>query len=237
MNRTLKAMAALMLMMVFAVGCNIHDKSSMISGSIEGHDYVDLGLPSGLLWATCNVGADNPEDYGDYFAWGETQPKDTYNWSTYQYANGTSWDDPQLTKYCNNPAYGYNDFTDNLTTLLPEDDVATANWGDGWHTPSMEQWEELEENTKSSWITRNGVNGQLFTSKKNGQTLFLPAAGCRSSNLNVAGSNGYGWSSSLNTDNPYDAWFFNFNSGYCGMGDNFRYYGFTVRPVCSSRQN
>lgn len=95
-------------------------------GGSEDHDYVDLGLPSGLLWATCNVGANAPEECGDYFAWGETQPKTTYNWSTYQYANGTSWDDPQLTKYCNKSSYGYNGFIDNLITLLPEDDAAAA---------------------------------------------------------------------------------------------------------------
>ena len=89
--------------------------------------YVDLGLPSGLLWATCNVGADNPEDYGDYFAWGETQPKDVvYYWSTYPYCNGSY---NTLTKYCNNSNYGYNGFTDDLTILLPEDDAATANSG------------------------------------------------------------------------------------------------------------
>ena len=90
---------------------------TMATLEVITHEYVDLGLPSGLLWATCNVGADTPEAYGDYFAWGETEPKNTYNLSTYQYANGT-FDDPQLTKYCNNPSYGYNGFTDNLTTLL-----------------------------------------------------------------------------------------------------------------------
>ena len=93
-------------------------------GSGDEHAYVDLGLPSGTLWATCNVGADTPEGYGDYFAWGETQPKDVYNWSNYQYCNGSH---DQLTKYCNNSSYGYNGFTDNLTTLQPGDDAATAN--------------------------------------------------------------------------------------------------------------
>ena len=83
-------------------------------GSGSYHDYVDLGLPSGILWATCNVGAFTPEDYGDYFAWGETQPKDMYNWSTYQYCNGSG---TTFTKYCSNSDYGYSGFTDNLTTL------------------------------------------------------------------------------------------------------------------------
>ena len=100
------------------------------------HEYVDLGLPSGLLWATCNVGADAPEDYGDYIAWGETTPKTTYNWSTYQYCMGSY---NTLTKYCNKTSFGYNGFTDNLTTLLPEDDAATANWGSGWRMPTEEE--------------------------------------------------------------------------------------------------
>ena len=99
------------------------------------HAYVDLGLPSGLLWATCNLGANNPEDYGDYFAWGETQPKDDFSWTNYQYCMGSF---NTLTKYCNNPDIGYNGFIDDLTTLLPEDDAATANWGDEWRMPPKE---------------------------------------------------------------------------------------------------
>ena len=205
-------------------------------GSVgDDHAYVDLGLPSGLLWATCNVGADNPEDYGDYFAWGETTTKSTYNWSTYQYCNGNY---NTLTKYCNNSSYGYNGFTDNLTTLLPEDDAASANWGSGWRMPTKEEFQELYNNTTVTWTTQNGVNGRLFTAS-NGNSLFLPAAGCRdTSSLLDAGSYGYYWSSSLYTDYPCYAWFFLFYSGNYGM-DNYRGrgYGFTVRPVCSSRQN
>ena len=209
------------------------------SGSANGHDYVDLGLPSGLLWATCNVGADNPEDYGDYFAWGETQPKEYYDWDTYQYANDTSWQDPQLTKYCTDANYGYNGFTDNLTNLLPEDDAATANWGNGWRTPSKTQWDELLENTTNKWTRQNGKKGRLFTSKMNGQTLFLPAAGYRSrSSLYYAGSRCYYWSSSLYSVDPDGAWYFYFNSGNYDMSNlGNRLCGFTVRPVCSSRQN
>ena len=203
-------------------------------GSGGDHAYVDLGLPSGLLWATCNVGADNPEDYGDYFAWGETQPKDTYNWSTYQYCNGSY---NTLTKYCNNSSYGYNGFTDDLTTLLPEDDAATANWGSDWRMPTEEEWQELYNNTTCTWTTQNGVNGRLFTAV-NGNSLFLPAAGYRyGSNLYTAGSWGYYWSSSLSTGGPYYAWYFNFNSGSYGMDLDDRNYGRSVRGVRSSRQN
>ena len=198
------------------------------NGSGDEHAYVDLGLPSGLLWATCNVGADNPEDYGDYFAWGETQPKDTYNWSTYQYCNGSY---NMLTKYCNNSSYGYNGFTDNMTTLLPEDDAATTNWGSGWRMPTYDNWVELYQNTTVTCTTQNGVNGRLFTAS-NGNSLFLPAAGCRyDSSLHEAGSGGLFWSSSLLTDNPSYAWDFLFYSDGYYVYYYSRCFGFTVRPV------
>jgi len=194
----------------------------------DSHAYVDLGLPSGLLWATCNVGADTPEGYGDYFAWGETTTKSTYNWSTYQYCNGSS---NTLTKYCSNASYGFEGFTDGLTTLLPEDDAATANWGNGWRMPTQEEWEELKNNTTVTWTQQNSVNGRLFTAS-NGNSLFLPAAGYRDDVLNFAGVWGYYWSSSLYTDSPSRAWYFGcFNSGYNPMGYNNRYDGLTVRPV------
>ena len=186
------------------------------------HGYVDLGLPSGLLWATCNVGADNPEDYGDYFAWGETQPKDTY-WSTYQYYDGSN-----MTKY---------NEMDGKTTLDAEDDAATVNWGSGWRMPTRAEFEELYYHTTVTLTQQNGVNGELFTAS-NGNSLFLPAAGCRDdSSLYDAGSDGHYWSSSLYTDFPYDAWYFRFYSDYYYMSDDSRYRGFTVRPVRSLRQN
>ena len=195
------------------------------------HEHVDLGLPSGTLWATCNVGASKPEDHGDYYAWGETQPKDTYNWNTYQYCMGS--DTTTMTKYCTNSSYGYNGFVDTLTELQPIDDPATANWGNGWYTPKKEQWDELYEHTNSEWTTRNGVEGWLFTSRRNGKRLFLPAAGYRKdSSLLDAGSYGSYWSSSLYTDNPYSAWILYFGSGYYIMSSSgYRYYGGSVRAV------
>ena len=206
----------------------------MVSTPNVAHEYVDLGLPSGLLWVTCNVGADNPEDYGDYFAWGETTTKSTYNWSTYQYCNGSN---TTLTKYCNNSYYGYNGFTDNLTTLLPEDDAATANWGDGWRMPTQAEFQELLDNTTVTWTTQNGVNGRLFTAS-NGNSLFLPAAGFRSdSSLYYAGGYGDYWSSSLYADNPNSAWKLFFYSDYYLMYNDYRSCGRSVRPVRSSGQN
>ena len=180
----------------------------------EGHinDYVDLGLPSGLLWATCNVGANVPEEYGDYFAWGETTPKDTYTEENYTYSE--------------NPA------------ILPSNhDAATANWGGGWRMPTVEEWEELYNNTTITLTTQNGVNGRLFTAA-NGNSLFLPAAGYRDGgSLGRTGGYGLFWSGSLYTDNPSSAWFFYFISNDFGMNGDHRYYGQSVRPVRSSGQN
>ena len=206
-----------------------------LGGGYSGdHDYVDLGLPSGLLWATCNVGATSPEEYGDYFAWGETQPKDIYDWSTYHYCMGSY---NMLTKYCNDSSCGYNGFTDNLTTLLPEDDAATANWGSGWRMPTKEELQELYNNTTVTWTTQNGVNGRLFTAS-NGNSLFLPAAGSRyCSSLNYAGSDGYYWSSSLNADSTSSAWGIDFISNYYSMYIGSRLSGHSVRPVRSALQN
>ena len=201
----------------------------------DNHAYVDLGLPSGLLWATCNVGADTPEEYGDYFAWGETQPKSTYDWSTYRYCDGSY---NTLTKYCNNSSYGYNGFIDNVTTLLLEDDAATANWGSDWRMPTQAEWQELLDNTSVTWTTQNGVKGRLFTAN-NGNSLFLPAAGYRhGNNLSHTGYYGDYWSSSLCSAGPNGAWYFYFKLGNYNMYYQFgRDGGFTVRPVCSSRQN
>ena len=203
----------------------------------EEHVYVDLGLPSGLLWATCNIGANSPEEYGDYFAWGETQPKDYYDWSTYHHSNGgTSWQNPNLTKYCNNSNYGYNGLTDNLTTLLHQDDAATANWGADWRMPTKEEFQELYNNTTIIWTQQNGVNGRLFTAS-NGNSLFLPAAGNRyNTSLSGVGSYGDYWSSSLSTDYyPYEAWYIGFNSNYCNVDFNGdRWCGQSVRAVCST---
>ena len=235
-----------MTAMLFTVGCKKDKIESNDgggsnggggNGTFNGHAYVDLGLPSGTLWATCNVGATTPEGYGDYFAWGETESKTTNNWITYKYANYTSCSGPQLTKYCNYSSFGYNGFTDTLTILLPEDDAATANWGDGWRMPTMDQWRELRDNTNVAWTTRNGVYGRLYTAN-NSNTLFLPAAGYYrfEGSLYDAGSCGAFWSSSLYAGNSYYAWVFYFDSDNCHLNHKIRYQGLSVRPVRSARQ-
>lgn len=213
------------------------NRSEKPTNSFNGHEYVDLGLPSGTLWATCNVGANKPEDYGDYFAWGEINTKSVYDWNTYKYTNG---DYNKLTKYCDRRGYGNNGFTDALIELQTSDDPATTNWGDGWNTPSKDQWDELLANTTCVWATCNGVGGMSFTSKQNGQTLFLPSAGYRGNSLlSFAGDDGYYWSSSLHSDYPDRAWFYKFDwTGDCEYGSRMcadaRGYGQSVRPV---RQN
>ena len=192
------------------------------------HEYVDLGLS--VKWATCNVGANKPEEYGDYFAWGETEPKDYYDWSTYKWCNGS---DNTQTKYCTDSYYGT---VDNKTQLELSDDAARANWGGSWRMPTTEEQQELINNCTWTWTTQNGVNGYKVTSKKNGNSIFLPAAGCRNgSSLDNAGSYGlYGlyWSSSLDTGDPVDAYELYFDSVYMRWNYNNRHCGQSVRPVC-----
>ena len=192
----------------------------------KGHEYVDLGLS--IKWATCNVGAETPEDYGDYFAWGEVEPKTTYDWSTYKYGA----DRDQLTKYCNNSEYGKDGFTDNKTVLDPEDDAVAVNWGGAWRMPTKAEQDELRNNCTWTWTTQNGVNGYKVTGP-NGNSIFLPAAGCMyDGSLYGAGSCGYYWSSSLDTGGPYLADCVYFGSDGVGWYYIDRYYGHSVRPVC-----
>lgn len=243
MRKLAKAIAAIMLvtMVVFAAGCTPEDdpnngggNNSGGIGTCNGHEYVDLGLPSGTLWATCNVGATTPEGYGDNFAWGETETKTTYNWSTYNYCNGSS---DQLFKYCNNSNFGYNGFADTLTTLLSEDDAAAANWGSGWCIPTSDQWRELEDNTNSVWITQDSVNGRLFTAS-NGNSLFLPAAGNRwDISIGGVGASGFYWSNLLAPDGPSCSWCYYFYSEHHSIEYTRRYIGQSVRAVRSARQN
>ena len=195
----------------------------------NGYEYVDLGLPSGTKWATMNVGADSPEDYGDYFAWGETEPKSTYNWETYKWCEGSK---ETQTKYCTSFSYGT---VDNNIVLDLEDDAAYVNWGGSWSMPTDAEQYELR-NTKYTtwtWTTQNGVKGYKVTSKTNGNSIFLPAAGFRyNSDLSSAGSLGYYWSSSLLTYDPDYAYYFDFDSDLVGSYDgHYRYLGLSVRPV------
>ena len=197
------------------------------SGTENGYEWVDLGLPSGLKWATCNVGATSPEGYGDYFAWGETSPKSNYAWSTYKYCNGSK---TTLTKYNTDSDYGT---VDNKTTLELSDDAARVNWGGKWRMPTRAEQDELRNNCTWTWTTQNGINGCKVTSKTNGNCIFLPAAGYRGgTSVYDVGSRGYYWSSSLGEYYPNNAYYLYFGSGDVDWGGNYRHYGRTVRAVC-----
>lgn len=207
-------------------------KSFTTLTGLDNHDFVDLGLPSGILWATCNVGANTPEEYGDYFAWGEITPKTQYNWETYKYSNDFY---NTLTKYCNNVEYGNDGFTDELTTLLPEDDAANAILGGEWRMPTADEWQELFDNTTASWGHQGNVKGVFFTAL-NGNSIFLPAAGhIEGSSYNDEGEIGNYWSSSLYTDYPWGARGARLKAtSQVIWGDDPRNYGQTIRPVRST---
>ena len=195
--------------------------------------YVDLGLS--VKWGTFNVGALSPEDLGAYYAWGETEAKTDYSWSTYKWCNG-SYD--TQTKYNTLSSYGT---VDNKTTLDPEDDVAYVKWGGNWRMPTKAEQDELRNNCTWTWYDSgnsefNGIAGYKVTSNKAGYTdrsIFLPAAGHRSdTRLSNVGYYGYYWSNSLDTGSPDYAWSINFESGYVGLNGYDRTVGLSVRPVC-----
>lgn len=202
---------------------------------INGHKYVDMGeveingVKKHLLWATCNIGADNPWDYGDYFAWGETATRSDYSWDTYSMGDGTTF-----SKYTGS----------DYTTLLAEDDAATSIWGGDWRIPTDEEWQALlGTNYKWVWTTDylgSGKDGMLVTRNDDGSgtdpcadnSIFFPAAGCRGSSvLALAGSCGYYWSSSLYTVDASFAWVVGFYSGGVTRSYDGRYYGNSIRPV------
>ena len=200
------------------------DEKTNVSGSFNGHEYVDLGLPSGTLWATCNVGASNPEDYGNYYALGETGTKKVYNWDTYEYALG----EYKVAKYFID---GYYFDKDNPANLEKADDAATSNWGGGWRTPSKMQWDELLQYTINQWTSRNGIEGRLFTSKKNGKSIFFPAAGNRlESELNHCGFIGFYWSTEFG-GYMASAYYLYLDSEDCSVKNYYCDLGFSVRPV------
>ena len=216
-------------------GTNLPDGDAVLTYKHNGHEYVDMGeveikgVKKHLYWATCNIGADSPWDYGDYYAWGETATKTDYSWDTYSMGDGTTF-----SKYTGS----------DYATLQPEDDAATAIWGDDWHIPTDKEWEALlGANYTWVWTTDyngSGKNGILVTRLDNasgtdscaGNSIFLPAAGrSDDTSLNYAASNGYYWSSSLDTGYPEFAWSVFITSFGVFESTGFRCSGFSVRPV------
>ena len=232
----IKNRAALLLTVVAILIAGCTPEEEPINGgnnsndSIEDCAYVDLGLPSGTLWAVCNVGADSPEDCGDYFAWGETVTKEFYDWKSYSYsAYGDGY--YVLTKYCTDSYWGLNGFVDSLTVLEQVDDAVRANWGDDWRMPTKEDYGELFQNTTYVWTTQNGVEGRLLTGS-NGNSIFMPATGFRMDGELLCPGLGLYWSSSLQTGSQMSAWSFHFDYEECHVcGTYERSRGQCVRAV------
>ncbi|MCQ2199767.1 MAG: T9SS type A sorting domain-containing protein [Paludibacteraceae bacterium] len=200
-----------------------------ISGVIGKYTYVDLGLPSGIKWATYNVGATKPTETGDYFAWGETKPKKDYSWATYKWCNGNFYN---MTKYCIDGSYGT---LDNKSILEPEDDAASKNWGSDWRMPTREETIELVDRCSWKWYddyNGTGVSGYLGTSEETDANIFLPVTGRYNGNvLEEADSYGYYWSSEVSSGTTYysnDFYIYDFRPQYW---DHVRYLGQCVRAV------
>jgi len=250
MKRIIKLLPIAAVLCVGAVSCDKDDNDDVKNPNIYlGHEFVDLGLK--VKWATCNVGAEKPEEFGDYFAWGDTTTKyqpgyaqsddestvwkngmwDGYTWGTYRFSNETS---NSLFKYCSKSDYGFDGITDTLTILTPADDVAHYKWGGNWRMPTLADFDELLKNCKCFFITQNGVKGlKIISRKDSSKSIFLPAAGYRrETSLRVAGSYGLYWSSLVDTDESdyaqnlffsYDTRRTFYHSRDCGL---------SVRPVC-----
>ena len=244
-NRVLRLAAALMLMVVVVVGCNKPEEPNHDENNVEENDsivdpnenqndhaYIDLGLPSGLLWATCNVGANSPEEVGDYFAWGEIVPKEVYDWKSYIYGN--FFDERYrftLSKYCPDSFFGVDGFVDSLTVLEPSDDAVIACWGAGWRMPTKEEWEELLNKTTCTKAEQNGVEGRLLTSW-NGNSIFLPTTGFYLDGELICTGLGIYWSSTLFKRSPERAWSFHYDLDECHVcGTYERSRGQAVRAV------
>lgn len=246
MRKVRKLMLAMMLavLAVMVVGCSPepdpnnggdHGGNDTVidhSGSIDGRDFVDLALPSGTLWATCNVGAESPEDQGNYFAWGETETKEMYDWKMYRYS---TYDEDRyvLTKYCTNSFCGYHGMVDSLAVLEPVDDAARVHWGDQWRMPTADEWRELIQNTTCELIVQNDVRGRLFTGS-NGNSIFLPDTGFYLELNLICTGLGIYWTSSLQTDAQVSAWSFHSDGEefhICGTYERSR--GHCVRAVRS----
>lgn len=193
---------------------------------VDGHKFVDLGLPSGLLWAETNIGAATATDKGDYFAWGETTPKEDYSWDTYKY--GTSESD--MTKY---------NSTDSLTVLENSDDAACVNWGSSCRIPNVNDYFELfdDSSTTQTWTSKttasgDSINGCEITSVRNGNSIFLPASGATLYNKIFYPERAYYWSATQSTVYDYAAYALNISgSNDINLGVERRKYGLSVRPV------
>ncbi len=212
--------------------CTLNGKSLGITPMPDNVQVVDLGLS--VAWASYNVGASRPEEYGNYYAWGEVLTKEDYSWDTYRYANGKD----KLTKYCSNAALGNEGFTDSKTVLEPADDAAYTNWGSAWRMPTKAEWDELTTNCTWTAATQDGVTGYKVESEDTGESIFLPAAGCFfGTDTQSVNANNHYWSSELNTEKPSAAWLLYTEVSEDGLyvvANDTREQGMSVRPVCAN---
>ena len=223
----------------------IIQKLEELKGSIGGGgttpspvEYVDLGLPSGLKWAKCNLGASKPSERGDYYAWGETAPKADYDWATYKWMQAGQSDSKYITKYTiadgETGGIWYDSsgafIGDNKTALVAADDAATAKLGSPWRMPTIDEFQELIDKCTWTWTTQDGVNGYQVDGP-NGNAIFLPAAGYRKVSGLYNVSKGYYWSSSLSTTENNCAYSLDLHSDNYFIARTYRYFGYTVRPV------
>lgn len=204
--------------------------------SLAGHNYVDLGLS--VKWATMNIGARKPGDFGDYFAWGATEPQDVYDWAhtPYQTQNdATNYSSVRFTKYSGTGTYRDENASDEdalKTVLDPEDDAAHVNWGSAWRMPTKEEFDELVSNCTWQWTEMYGEKGYKVRSRKNSNYIFLPAAGYASKdNIYTTVDEGRYWSSSLDRS-KYRGYSLFFESRMYRVQSYDRNYGYTIRPVC-----
>lgn len=220
------------MLLCAAMVCGLTSCNREEDGDLSSGEWIDLGLPSGLLWASCNIGANSPEEFGNYYAWGETQTKEVYDWDTYTYGDFDSeWNGWTIYKYNTQERYGT---VDNKTVLEASDDVATAVLGAGARIPTHDDWDELINNTTAEWTKQNEVKGWKFTAA-NGNSIFLPDAGSRyNSELLSSARSGY-WSSSLYTNDPISAWIFLGGDGNGYVSGMNRTFGYSVRAVRASQ--
>lgn len=230
--------------------------TTTVTGQESNYDYVDLGLPSGTKWATCNVGATKPEESGNYFAWGEIAPKEVYSLETYIFFQEDVFCKGEtlckdtlckgdtlsgLSKYCTNKDWGYktyekgklkDEYKDTLTILQDTNDIATIEWGGAWRLPTDEELTELRLQCTWASVTLNGEHGYSVTGP-NGNSIFLPAAGYMdASEVIAAGEQGNYWSKSSWIFNQSKSWAIYFDADSKDHSHCDRYLGLTVRPVC-----
>lgn len=218
-------------LIVLLITCEMNCYAQTVTGNVRDHDYVDLELPSGRLWATCNVGATKPTEYGDFFAWGETEPKKEFTWENYKWAK----DNGQfMTKYCTKKEEGK---VDNKMVLDKVDDAANVNWGSAWRMPTSKDIQELLDGCSWEWTNNfegSGIAGRIGHSRKNQNTIFLPAAGYYNNTENSSvHTEGYYWSSSLFKNTMNGSYFLCFANYFIDWRGNKRFAGRSVRAVVS----